>query len=113
MSDISAKTKTNIRGPSVGFRGQVGQRAGGGGHMGFGPGSRGIQMAGEKPKDFKKTLRKFIEYIGKYSRYRSLVVMILAAASTGFAIAGPKIIGMATTRLFEGIMEVISGQAEV
>ena len=35
--------------------------------------------------------------------------MIIAAASTAFAIAGPKIIGMATTRLFEGVMDVISG----
>ncbi len=85
-----------------------GQRPGGGGHMGFGPGSRGIQMQGEKPKDFKKTLRKFLEYIGKF-KVQILIVMIMAAASTVFAIAGPKIIGMATTRLFEGVMDIVSG----
>jgi len=93
-----------------GFR-QGGQRPGSGGHMGFGPGSRGIQMQGEKPKDFRKTLTKFLEYIGGF-KVQILTVMIMAAASTAFAIAGPKIIGMATTRLFEGVVDIISGTGE-
>jgi len=83
-----------------------GQRPGGKGPMGFGP--KGIQMQGEKPRDFKKTLKKFIQYIGKF-KAKVLIVMIFAIASTAFAIAGPKIIGKATTRLFEGVMESISG----
>ena len=77
------------RGRSFGGFRAGGQRPGGGGHMGFGPGSRGIQMQGEKPKDFKKTLRKFLEYIGKF-KIQILIVMIMAAASTAFAIAGLK-----------------------
>ena len=65
-------------------------------------------MQGEKPQDFKGTLKKFIQYIGKF-KAQVLLVMILAAASTAFAIVGPKIIGNATTRLFEGVIGSISG----
>ncbi|MCD4668975.1 MAG: ABC transporter ATP-binding protein/permease [Actinomycetia bacterium] len=83
-----------------------GQRPGGKGPMGFG--SRGIQMQGDKPRDFRKTLKKFVQYIGKY-KTQVLVVMIFAVASTAFAIVGPKIIGRATTKLFEGVMGNISG----
>jgi len=106
VSDKSRKTKERASGP-IGF-GRSGQRPGGGGHMGFGPRGGGIQMQGEKPRDFKKTLKKFIQYIGKF-KAQVLVVMILAAASTAFAIVGPKIIGNATTRLFEGVIGSISG----
>ncbi|MFC2145211.1 ABC transporter ATP-binding protein [Actinomycetota bacterium] len=76
--------------------------------MGFGSRGGGIQMQGEKPRDFKGTLKKFIQYIGKF-KAQVLVVMIFAAASTAFAIVGPKIIGNATTRLFEGVIGSISG----
>jgi ATP-binding cassette subfamily B protein len=65
-------------------------------------------MQGEKAQDFKGTLKKFIQYIGKF-KAQVIVVMVLAAASTGFAIVGPKIIGNATTRLFEGVLGSISG----
>ena len=107
MSDKSRKTKERSSGPT-GF-GRSGQRpGGGGGHMGFGPRGGGIQMQGEKPQDFKGTLKKFIQYIGKF-KAQVLVVMIFAAASTAFAIVGPKIIGNATTKLFEGVIGSISG----
>jgi ATP-binding cassette, subfamily B, multidrug efflux pump len=102
--------RTRDRSRSFGGFKTGGQRPGGG-HMGFGPGSRGIQMQGEKPKDFKETLKKFLEYAGKF-RIQILVVMIMAAASTAFAIAGPKMIGMATTRLFKGVIEIISGTGD-
>ena len=109
MSDKSRKTKGRSSGPmGFGGFGRSGQRPGGGGHMGFGPRGGGIQMQGEKPRDFKKTLKKFIQYIGKF-KAQVIVVMILAAASTAFAIVGPKIIGNATTRLFEGVIGSISG----
>jgi ATP-binding cassette, subfamily B, multidrug efflux pump len=110
MSDRSRRTKERSTGP-MGFGGfaRSGQRpGGGGGHMGFGPRGRGIQMQGEKPRDFKGTLKKFIQYIGKF-KAQVLVVMIFAAASTAFAIVGPKIIGNATTKLFEGVIGSISG----
>jgi len=90
----------------IGSSGGSGQRPGGRGHIGFGP--RGIQMQGDKPRDFKKTLKKFVRYIGKF-KTKVLVVMIFAVASTAFAIVGPKIIGRATTKLFEGVMGNISG----
>jgi ATP-binding cassette subfamily B multidrug efflux pump len=65
-------------------------------------------MKGEKPRDFKGTMRKLIQYLGSY-RISILVVMIIAAASTVFVIVGPKILGKATTKLFEGVMGQIAG----
>jgi len=108
MSKGPDRTKKGKSQGSMGFGSFSGggQRPGGRSHMGFGP--RSIQMQGDKPRDFKKTLKKFIQYIGKY-KVQVLVVMIFAIASTAFAIVGPKIIGKATTKLFEGVIESISG----
>jgi len=112
MSDKSRKTKGRSSGPAFGGFTRSGQRpGGGGGHMGFGPRGGGIQMQGEKPRDFKKTLKKFIQYIGKF-KAQVLLVMIFAAVSTVFAIVGPKIIGNATTKLFEGVIGSISGTGD-
>ena len=112
MSDKSRKTKGRSSGPAFGGFARSGQRpGGGGGHMGFGPRGGGIQMQGEKPRDFKKTLKKFIQYIGKF-KAQVLLVMIFAAVSTVFAIVGPKIIGNATTKLFEGVIGSISGTGD-
>jgi ABC-type multidrug transport system fused ATPase/permease subunit len=79
----------------------------GGGPGGFGPGGHGM-MRGEKARDFKGTMRKFIQYLGAY-KWAILVVMIFAAASTVFTIVGPKILGQATTKLFEGVMSQTPG----
>ena len=70
-----------------------------------------MMMKGEKARDFKGTMRKLIDYLGVY-RIAIVVVMIFAAASTIFKIVGPKILGQATTRLFEGIMGQIGGGSE-
>jgi ATP-binding cassette subfamily B multidrug efflux pump len=80
-----------------------------GGPMGgpFGIGG-GIQIHGEKAHDFKGTTRKFLKYIGEF-KIQVLIVIIFAIVSTGFVIIGPKIIGRATTRLFEGVLRQISG----
>ena len=76
-----------------------------GGPMGGGP----MQfMKGDKARDFKATMRKLIEYLGAY-RVAIVFVMILAAISTVFGIVGPKILGQATTKLFEGVMGQIRG----
>ena len=110
MSDKAGRMKEKSSGPA-GFEESARSRksAGDGGHMGgFGPRGGGIQMQGEKAHDFKGTLKKFIQYIEKF-KAQVLVVMIFAAASTMFAIVGPKIIGNATTRLFEGAVGSISG----
>lgn len=65
-------------------------------------------MPGEKARDFKGTMKKLIDYLGSY-RIPILIIMILAAGSTVFAIISPKIMGRATTKLFEGVLEMISG----
>jgi ATP-binding cassette subfamily B protein len=65
-------------------------------------------MAGEKARDFKGTMAKLIQYLGSY-KLAIVVVMFFAIASTIFTIAGPKILGEATTTLFEGVMGVITG----
>ncbi len=78
---------------------------------GRGPMRRGGHMAmvkGEKPRDFKGTMRKLIRYLGSY-RVSIVVVMLFAAASTASFIVGPKILGKATTKLFEGVLGQISG----
>lgn len=70
---------------------------------------RGGRFApGEKPKNFKRTLKKLISYLGAY-KLPILIVMILAAVATVFAVAGPKVMAKATNALFEGLMRKISG----
>jgi len=65
-------------------------------------------MKGEKPRDFKGTMVKLLRYLGSY-KIAIVVVMIFAIASTIFSIAGPKILGKATTKLFEGVLSQIAG----
>ncbi len=65
-------------------------------------------MKGEKAQDFKGTMRKLIQYLGSY-KFTILIVMIFAIGSTIFTIIGPKLLGKATTKLFEGVMEQIAG----
>ncbi len=65
-------------------------------------------MKGEKARDFKGTIKQLIGYLGKYN-LMILVVLTIAAASTVFAILGPRILGQATTLLFEGVVAQISG----
>jgi len=81
-----------------------------GGPMGGGP--MGMMRKGEKPRDFKGTLKKLIQYLG---RYKVLIVFIwlIAIASTVFSIVGPKILGRATTKLFTGVMAKIAGTGTI
>jgi ATP-binding cassette subfamily B multidrug efflux pump len=74
----------------------------------MGHGGPMAMMRGEKARDFKSTMRKLIEYLGAY-KLTILIVMIFVVASTIFNIAGPKILGQATTKLFEGVMNQIAG----
>ena len=67
---------------------------------GFGPPG---MVAGEKAKDFKGTLKKLFKYISAY-KIALFVVLAFSIGSTIFAILGPKILGQATTRLFEGVV---------
>jgi ATP-binding cassette subfamily B multidrug efflux pump len=77
------------------------------GPMGGGHGPMAM-MKGEKPRDFKGTMRRLLQYLGSY-RISILITMLFAAGSTVFMILGPKILGNATTRLFEGVLGLISG----
>ena len=81
------RTKPNARGPM-------------GGH--------GAMMAGEKAKNFKGSVLQLIKYIGRY-KIAIIIVMVFAAVSTVFSVAGPKVMGKATTALAEGLMEKIAG----
>lgn len=69
-------------------------------------------MKGEKARDFNGTMKKLIKYLSVY-RLSIIVVFIFAIASTIFSIVGPKILGKATTRLFEGVMAKISGTGNI
>ncbi|NLG27094.1 MAG: ABC transporter ATP-binding protein [Chloroflexi bacterium] len=73
-----------------------------------GHGPQGMMMRGEKARDFRGTMAKLIRYTSPY--WAALIaVLVLAALSTTFMIVGPKILGRATTRLFEGIVGTITG----
>lgn len=81
------------------------------GRMGRGHGHGGM-MPGEKAKNFKGTISKLIRYMGRY-KLLLLVVLIFAVASTAFGIAGPKILGQATTELFNGLVAKVSGTGQI
>lgn len=74
----------------------------------MGHGGPMAMMKGDKPRDFKGTMSKLIAYLGAY-KFAIVVVMLFAVGSTMFTIVGPKILGKATTRLFEGVLAQISG----
>ena len=73
-----------------------------------GPMGGGPIGAVEKPKDFKGTLGKMFRYLGRY-KFAVLLVVIFAVGSTIFSIIGPKILGNATTELFNGLISKVSG----
>lgn len=73
-----------------------------------GPMGHGHGMVTEKAKDFKGSTKKLIKYLGRYWA-AIIAVMIFAAVSTVFSVAGPKVMGKATTALAEGLMNKIAG----
>lgn len=73
-----------------------------------GRGPRGKMMGTAKAKDFKGSIKSLFKYIGNY-KFAILIVVIFAIASTVFNVIGPKILGNATTELFNGIMSKYSG----
>jgi len=87
-------------------------RPGGGGPGRGGP--MGAMMGGPvaKAQDFKGTMKKLIAYLGGY-RTAIIIVFIFAVASTAAGIVGPKILGQATTKLFEGAIAQISGTGSI
>lgn len=76
------------------------------GHGGYGP--RGIGRPVEKAKDFKGSLRRLLSYMRPH-RASLFSVLILTILSTVFSIFSPKIMGQATTVLFEGMLAKMRG----
>lgn len=72
---------------------------------GFG-GRRGMMSGGEKPKDFKKTMQRLIEYLSPYKR-SVIVVVIFAIVSTVFSILGPRILGNITNQIAEDYINIV------
>ncbi len=57
----------------------------------------------QKAKDFKGTLKRLRVYLKPHA-FKLVAVFFTAILSTIFSIIGPKIMGKATTKLFEGVM---------
>ncbi|KYO67352.1 ABC transporter ATP-binding protein [Thermovenabulum gondwanense] len=81
-----------------------GRRMGGRGFAGGPPMTR----PAEKPKDFKNTLKRLIRYLKPYI-FQFYIIIIMTILSTFFNIFAPKVMGKATTKLFEGFILKIRG----
>jgi ATP-binding cassette subfamily B multidrug efflux pump len=116
MSDHRKNTSARPDGKRMPGAGPAGGRPGPGLR---GPGTRGPMGGpmgrmggGEKARDFKGTMAKLLHYLGPY-KLSVGIIMVLAAASTVFMIVGPKILGTATTKLFEGVTAKIAGTGTI
>jgi ATP-binding cassette, subfamily B, multidrug efflux pump len=68
----------------------------------------GLGMPTQKAKDFKGTLNRLLGYLRPH-RVGLLVILLTGAIGTIFSVLGPKILGMATTRVFEGFVAKARG----
>jgi ATP-binding cassette subfamily B protein len=67
-----------------------------------------MMMPGAKARDFKGTMGRLAAYLGAH-RLPILVMVVISLASTAFSILGPKVLGGATTVLFEGVKAAARG----
>ena len=72
----------------------------------------GPPIAMEKAKDFKGTVKKLWRYLSKY-KIALIIVILFTIASTVFSVVGPKILGNATTELFNGVISKYTGGAGI
>lgn len=72
----------------------------------------GPPMSVEKAKDFKGTVKKLWRYLSKY-KIALIIVILFTIASTIFSVVGPKILGNATTELFNGVISKYTGGAGI
>ena len=77
-----------------------------------GPMGRGHGRPVEKAKDFKGTLRKLLKYLSVY-KVGIRVVIFFAVLSTVFNVIGPKVLSLATTELFNGLVAKIQGTGSI
>jgi ATP-binding cassette subfamily B multidrug efflux pump len=82
------------------------------GPMGRGGHVRMAMMSSERARDFRGTMSKLLGYMGQY-RATVVVVLVFALLSTAAGIYGPKILGRATTKLFEGVIATLQGTGEI
>ncbi len=76
--------------------------------MGGGP----MMLGGGKPKNFKTAFSTLMKYLSKY-KISIIIVFIFAIGSTVFSIVGPKILGTATTEIFNGIVAKVTGKGGI
>lgn len=75
-------------------------------------GHHGGAMTGEKAKDFKGSMAKLFKYMERY-KFRFTLMFVFAVAGTVFTIVGPKILGKATTELFNGLIAKVNGTGSI
>ncbi len=71
-------------------------------------GRHGMRGPAEKAKDFKGTMKTLASYLAKY-KLSILIVFLFAIGSVTFSVIGPKILGKATTEIFNGLVSKVSG----
>ncbi len=88
-----------------GAMGPGARRGGMGGHgpMGGGGPMAGLGMTGKKAKDFRGTALRLLGYF-RPEKWLLILVLVAAIISTVFNVVGPKILGLATTKLFQGVV---------
>ena len=75
------------------------------------PGGPGALMPGERARNFKKSMAQLFTFMGKY-KWLIAGVMVIATAANVFTIFGPKMLGEATTNLYEGVRRQIAGDPQ-
>lgn len=73
-----------------------------------GPMGHGMVMAGAKAKDFKGSFKRLMSYL-KPARTKLIIIFIFAALSTLFAVVSPRILGAATNKITEGVINLAKG----
>jgi len=78
--------------------------------IGRGPGGH-MSMSGEKAKNFKPTMKRLLKYLDPY-KISIIIVIIFAILSAAFGIYGPKLLGKATTEVFNGLISKVNGNGD-
>jgi len=83
------------------------------GHSGpVGRGGPMAMMKGETARNFRGTMRRLVRYLSDY-RISLIVVILFALGSTIFSIIGPRVLGLATTKLYEGVLAQMAGKGSI
>ncbi len=71
-------------------------------------GRHSLMISGGKAKDFKGTLKRLLSYL-KPRRVRLIIVLIAAILSAVFTVIAPRVLGLATTKIYEGYLSLKAG----